>query len=184
MILIDQDNKSHSSQYRRWHRLVHVVGSGVPPGSSAIESRLPGTILHQSMSAEFLEPGPWPLPLLPQNASQLPSNPLVQVFKDSLHLRQPEVGNPAARCAAEFLHHVRKAPSAAPSKRLSKLVLEAFHRLRGDLQFRLAVPRDTVAEELAPPRAIHRALVTIDREPQPLSQESLQRSQHPVPRRL
>ena len=66
---------------------VHVARPGIPPRSATVEGRCARASLVEAPPAEFVEPGPWPLPLSPHDAAQFPTKPLVQVLEARLDFR-------------------------------------------------------------------------------------------------
>ena len=77
------------------HRLVHVAGPGVPPGTTAVVGRRGGTSLAPVPDGTVRGAGSGPLPLPPDDPAQFPPNPLVQILEHPFDFRQSVVAPPS-----------------------------------------------------------------------------------------
>ena len=73
-----------------------MAGARVPPGTTAVARRLPGTVFVYPASHRFPLAGFRAFPLPPRDGSRLAPEPAIEVFEDAFGLRQPEVLDPAA----------------------------------------------------------------------------------------
>ena len=95
LMRIEQANQSLRVEPGGGDAGVHMRRPRIPPRATAVEGRDPSPLSLQPKGHHFPGPGRGLLPLTPQNAAQLPTNPLVQFLKDALYSGKPEVGNPA-----------------------------------------------------------------------------------------
>src|SRR4030067_2132885 len=98
----------------------------IPPRPSSIVGRAPGPFLLQPKPHHLPGARPGPLPLPPQNAAQLPSNPLVELLEDCFDLSQSEVPHPADRRLIHRGDHFRKGAPSASGAELSPVALLAL----------------------------------------------------------
>src|ERR1700681_1141318 len=120
----------------------------------------------------------------PQNGAQLTAKTLVEFLELTTHLGFPEVSSPAQQHRTKPFDHVAEVLAPASPKQHTYFAFEASHRLRGDLQLGLQARGERVAQELAVPRPVHRALVSIDCQTQAIPEEPLDGCQHTLARTL
>ena len=102
--------------------LVHMAGSGIPPGATAVVGRVPSPKLVDPMRHQFRLSCPWALPLAPKNAAQFAPHPAVEFLEDALCLSEPEVSYPATQDRGEGFDGAPDGSPASLSERGTELV--------------------------------------------------------------
>ncbi len=107
------------------------------------------------------------------------AQPLIQSFRKSPKLRQPEVVDPSPNERVEVL--LDKPSQIAPAPRAKQhvqLAFEAFNRRLCHANARLAMRAERVAEKRALPGPCHSALLQVDPQLQPLFDKARNRCHH------
>ena len=166
-------------------RLVHVAGASIPPRATSTRRRGPRPIVGEAPAFEFASTGPVALPLPPQDGSQLAANPLIQFFERDTHLGFPEVRHPTEQFGSHVFDQPGQTSTTANPEQFTQPRFETHHGLRGDLQLRLEVRGERVAEELAVPGPIHPLLSRlICKRKRSLKNRSMDANTRSPPRRL
>src|ERR1700687_181894 len=156
----------------------------VPPGSAPVGRGLPRPGRIEPQSGEPLVAGARELPLPPEDTAQSPSYPAIEFLQRTLALRQTEVSHPSPQKRVEVLDRARYRLTTSLTQQLAHTFYKPPHALRGDPDARIAMGRDAVAQELALPRSLHRALGFVNAQSQDLLEEGPDSTHHPLPRRF
>ena len=127
-MFLDEANKSKLCEVASRHRLIHVRGSCIPPGASAIIGGESGSFGVDTPADQFLDPCAWPFPLSPKDTAEFPSQPPIQFLKTRLYLRQAEIIQPSPHKRYGGLNQRAEVPTASPVEACTQLILEPFDR--------------------------------------------------------
>ena len=94
-----------------------MAGARIPPGTTAVARRLPGTVFVYPALHQFPLTGFRAFPLPPRDGSQLAPEPAIKVFEDAFGVRQPEVLAPAAWNRGDLRDNPGKRVPASPPER-------------------------------------------------------------------
>src|ERR1700722_8327929 len=120
------------------------------------------------------------LPLLPDDRSQAPPDPLVKCTQHRGSLAEAKVTAPSDEIAREFLGDLRRALPARAPRQFPDLRLEASDGLRRDAAPGLLLACKAEAQELADVRFGDRALRLVDLELETFGEELLDAGHHPL----
>src|SRR5688572_21560845 len=98
------------------NRLIHVTRPGVPPRTMSVVDRESSAFGVEPKCAELCEPGTRTLPLLPQDATQFPTDPRIEFLKARLHSGQTEIRDPPTNNRGELLDDAAEMSASAPSQ--------------------------------------------------------------------
>src|ERR1039458_9398503 len=123
------------------------------------------------------------LPLLPEGASDTPSDPRVQVFEHRWGFAKTEISDPARHVPRQLVYGLLHAAPPAPQRDLSNSFFEPFQCLRRNSALRpLLAHVEAESQKLPLLRFRHRTLRLIYLEFQLVRDESLHALHHSLPR--
>src|SRR5580704_15068363 len=125
------------------------------------------------------------LPLLPEAASDAPSDPRVQVFEHRRSFAEAEIGDPPRHVPSQLVYSLLHTTPPAPQRDLSDSFFEPFQCLRRNSTLRPFLTHiETEPQKLPVLRFRHRTFRLIYLEFQLLGDESLHALHYPLPRPL
>src|SRR5262245_9701395 len=134
-----------------WHSKTHGRTAADPPRTIQATGSFSRQVPADTACAEFREPSRTTFPLLPDGASQAPSNPRVQILQYRGPLGEAEVCTPSGEIACQFLDHLLDADSPMPTGQFPDSLPELCQCLRGNDPLRHFGVREAESQELSLP---------------------------------